>query len=178
VAHGRGVAAASEVPARAAGDRWARDLGFVPVQRVLLQVLRLDEVDPARWDVAGSPGYRLDRWVGTTPDRVIESYAAARTAIADQPMGDSSYRLPEWTVERVRADGAELAQPGVEQRVIVALSADGAVAGLTIVQRHPSYHTVAFQRDTAVLEEHRGHGLGVLLKPRRLAGSAPSGRRW
>jgi mycothiol synthase len=163
-AAGRTIAAASGVTAAGDGDRWASALGFVEVQRLLLQVLRLDQVDTARWMVAEPTGYRLGRWVNAVPEDLIGSYVAARAAMEDQPMGESPYRLPEWTSERIRADEAELTRRGIEQRVVAALAEDGAVVGLTVVQIHPSQRDSAFQQDTAVLHSHRGHGLGVLMK--------------
>ncbi|UJW28730.1 GNAT family N-acetyltransferase [Saccharothrix sp. AJ9571] len=54
---------------------------------------------------------------------------------------------------------------GLAQRVVVAIDDEtGAVAGFTEVFVHSRRPGWGYQRDTAVLAGHRGHGLGFCMK--------------
>ncbi|UOZ07888.1 hypothetical protein [Amycolatopsis sp. WQ 127309] len=110
-------------------------------------------------------GYRLRQWTGTAPADVLESYAVARGAIHDAPLGGSGYRWPEWTAERVRAAEAEARVQGLVQWIVVAIhEATGAVAGFIEVCSHPRRPDWGYQLDTAVSAAHREHGLGRCVK--------------
>ncbi|MBC3840777.1 hypothetical protein GXW82_12245 [Streptacidiphilus sp. 4-A2] len=147
------------------GERWAASLGFARSHGWVRQQLVVADADPALWDVPLPAGYRLEQWSDVTPESLVASYARAKGAIHDAPSGDSSFRFPEWTVERVRQAEAECRERGVEQRVVAAVhEADGEVAGLTELEVHPANPGEAEQQQTAVLAEHRGHGLGLCLK--------------
>jgi mycothiol synthase len=118
-----------------------------------------------RWDVPVPPGYRLTRWIGTTPEDLLGSYAAARPAIRDAPHGENSYRETAWTAELIRQTERELADNGVEERVVVAIAVDtGEVAGVTGILNYPHRREFAYQNDTSVPAAHRGHGLGRVMK--------------
>ncbi|HEY3748737.1 MAG TPA: GNAT family N-acetyltransferase [Pseudonocardiaceae bacterium] len=149
-----------------AGERWAVRLGCRQVQAAVRQWLEFDSVDASLWEVPAPAGYRAVSWIGSAPDELVESYAMARRAIDDAPHGPTAYRAPPWTVERVReAEAAALARRA-EGRVVAAVcEADGEVAGFTELWVRPD-NDVALQRDTAVLERHRGHGLGRYIKSR------------
>ncbi|QFZ21312.1 GNAT family N-acetyltransferase [Saccharothrix syringae] len=153
------------VPARGPGRCWTTALGFRPVRSVAVQALLVAGADRARWDVPVPAGYRARRWLGRAPDDLVGSYAAARCAIHDAPLGESGFRPPAWTVERVRAAEAELREQGAEQRVVVAVhEATGEVAGLTEVAVYPHRPDRCYQGDTAVRARHRGRGLGRWIK--------------
>jgi mycothiol synthase len=170
-----------DVVAGTAGQWWADAVGFRQVRRVVRQALITATADRARWEVAVPAGYRLEHWEGIAPESLIASYALARGAIHDAPLGDSDYRWPEYTVERVRAAEAELRSQGILQRLVVAVhEATGAVAALTELCVHPRRPDWGYQRDTAVVAEHRGNGLGRCVKAhmlRRLVTEAPE-IRW
>jgi mycothiol synthase len=156
-----------QVVAGTAGQRWAEARGFRPVRAIARQALVVAGADRARWDVPVPAGYRLRSWTGAAPEDVVATYARARGAIHDAPLGESEYRWPEWTVERVRAAEADFRAQGIEQRVVAAVDeASGDVAGFTEVCLHPRRPDWAYQRDTAVLAGHRGHGLGRCVKAR------------
>lgn len=170
-----------DVVAGTAGQPWAEAVGLRQVRRVVRQALSTATADRRRWDVPVPAGYRLEHWEGTAPENRIASYALARGAIHDAPVGDSDYRWPEYTVERVRAAEAELRAQGIRQRVVVAVhEATGAVAAFTELCVHPRRPDWGYQRDTAVVAEHRGNGLGRCVKAdmlRRLVAEAPEVRR-
>ncbi|MEJ2854118.1 MULTISPECIES: GNAT family N-acetyltransferase [unclassified Saccharothrix] len=162
VARGRTSLEAWQVDAGGPGETWALARGFRVLRRSVLQDL---DVAHARTDAPVPPGYRLRRWAGIAPADLVESYARARNAIADSPLGEAEFEHPDWTVERVREEEADQREQGVEQFVVVAVHEDsGEVVGLTEVERRPSAPTWLMQRDTAVVAAHRGRGLGVAVK--------------
>jgi mycothiol synthase len=164
-ARGRRVVEGWQVIEGSAGDFWAKALGFRPVRAIVTQVLTIAEADRSLWTVDVPAGYRLRRWVGVAPQDVLASYAHARSAIHDAPMGATAFRQPDWTVDRVREVEADYQLQGIEQRVVVAVhEATDRVAALTEVIVHPHRPNVCFQGDTAVLGEHRGRGLGRCVK--------------
>ncbi|MCS7480357.1 GNAT family N-acetyltransferase [Umezawaea endophytica] len=147
------------------GERWAKSLDFHTVHTVLTQALVIPETDRALWREDVPAGYRLRRWADVAPDDLVASFAAARTAMRDAPVGDLGYQEPAWTAERVRAREAELRENNIESRTVVAVhEATGEVVGLTELELHPHRPFWGFQRDTAVLPPHRGHGLGRCVK--------------
>ena len=148
-----------------AGQWWAEALGFRLAHVVAVQTLTTAEVDRSLWDVEIPEGYRLQRWIGAAPETIVSSYAAARSAIRDAPLGESEYVSPEWTADLVRATEAEMRQANLEQRVVAAMhEATGTVAGFTEIVVDPIRPDWAYQLDTAVLAAHRGRGLGRCLK--------------
>jgi GNAT superfamily N-acetyltransferase len=147
------------------GEGWARSHGFRRTHAMLIQELLTRQAEPARWDIAPPPGYRLVSWRGSCPDDLVASFASTRTAIEDAPIGEAGIHAVQWTVARVRESEHELAAAGIENLTCVAVDeATGAVAGLTMVELHPHRRDWAYQRDTAVLAAHRGHGLGRCVK--------------
>ncbi|OLZ50554.1 hypothetical protein BS329_19205 [Amycolatopsis coloradensis] len=164
---GRRLVESWEVAEGTTGQGWAEALGFRPVWTIARQVLVIAEADKELWDVAVPAGYRLSQWVGSVPEDLADSYAVARGAMQDAPLGKSEYRLSEWSVSRVRAYEAELRSHGLVQRVVAAVhETSGAIAGFTelcVNSRRPGW---GYQRDTAVLASHRGNGLGRCIKAR------------
>ncbi|MFC0432250.1 GNAT family N-acetyltransferase [Kutzneria buriramensis] len=147
------------------GERFANALGFHTAHTVLSQALVISETDSALWQQSVPPGYRVQQWTDAAPDDLVASFAKAFTAMQDAPTGDLGFGEPVWNARRVRAHEAELRQNNVELRVVVAVHEDtGDIAGLTQLELHPHRPYWAFQRDTAVLPAHRGHGLGRCIK--------------
>jgi GNAT superfamily N-acetyltransferase len=73
--------------------------------------------------------------------------------------------FPDWTVERIRQHEAGARERHCELHTVVAIHlASGAVAGLTEIEIRDGRPDTAFQLDTAVLQEYRGHGLGRFVK--------------
>jgi GNAT superfamily N-acetyltransferase len=175
-ASGRGLVTGEGIKDGSPGVGWANALGFHTTQRITMQEVVIADVDPRTWQVDGPPGYRLRHWTDEAPADIVDSYARARSAIHDAPQG-ASFRQPDWTPERIRAAENELREQNIEQRVVVAVhEATGDVAGLTIVHFTPYRPYWAHQQDTAVLQRHRGHGLGRFMKAamlRRLIAERP-----
>ncbi len=147
------------------GQSWAQALGFKTVRRDLLQRLDLVSMDPSRWDAKPAEGYRTQRWIGSAPDRLVDSYAAARTAHGDQPQHESSVQAATWTSERIRQEEQDLRDQGIEMLVVAAVhETTDSVVGATEIMLYPHRPDRAIQGHTAVLPAHRGHGLGLLVK--------------
>ena len=161
---GRRILEVTQVESNSPGARFAAVLGFRTANTSVFQTLEFAEVDPAIWDVEPPVGYRLVRWIGHAPKDLVESYARARHAIGDAPPGKSAFRVPDWTVDRVRRMEAGYREHGIERRVVVALDPSGEVVGVTELDLQPLRPELAAQRDTAVLAAHRGRGLGQAMK--------------
>ncbi|MDH6135511.1 mycothiol synthase [Kitasatospora sp. MAA4] len=148
-----------------AGARWVDGLGFEVTHSTVMQVLLIARTPAQLWDVPAPAGYRLECWTGATPERLIDSYAAARQAIQDAPLGGTSYRATVWTPAQVRATDRELADAGAEQRVAIAVDeATDRVVGVHVIHNYPHRRESGFIYDTSVLAAHRGHGLGRAMK--------------
>ncbi|MBR7837609.1 GNAT family N-acetyltransferase, partial [Actinospica durhamensis] len=147
-----------------AGERWAVAAGFEVVHRSVTQSLEVASVDPRRWHVSSPAGYYTLRWRGAAPEDVVESFVRSRVAVDDAPRGAVSRKLPDWTVASLRAQEAGYRERAFEYFVVAACREDGEVVGFTEILVHPSEPTMAMQQFTAVLPEHRGHGLGRVVK--------------
>ncbi|WP_052591069.1 GNAT family N-acetyltransferase [Luteipulveratus mongoliensis] len=124
--------------------------------------------------------YRVITWTGATPDDLIEAYAHMWTAMsADVPTGDLTRDHRIITPDRIRQSEERMAR-SYRSYVAFAQHSDGSPAGYTLVYVDRSDGSNAIQDDTLVLEEHRGHGLGALLKAANYAQirEAESDVRW
>ncbi|MBS2531652.1 GNAT family N-acetyltransferase [Catenulispora sp. NF23] len=162
---GRTLVMANGVKADATGELWARELGFVRTRAHERQMLALADVDPALWERPVPAGFRLERWIGSAPEKLLEEYARARTAILDAPRGDSQLIATDWTAERVRSHEADLRARDVQSVVTVAVrESSGRIVGITEIELWPNQPSQAMQMDTAVVAAFRGHGLGLVIK--------------
>ncbi|MCX4748166.1 GNAT family N-acetyltransferase [Kitasatospora sp. NBC_01287] len=161
--------------------RWAGGLGFEVTQSMVLQVLPIASTPAQLWDVPVPTGYRLEQWTGVTPEPLIDSYAVARQAIEDAPLGRTSYLPTPWTPARIRETDRELAAAGTEQLVVVAIEdATDQVVGVHVIHRPPHRRELGLIQDTSVPAAHRGHGLGLAMKAammRRLTDERPEMER-
>lgn len=149
-----------------AGEHWAMARGFQVVASRVLQRLTISE---AVLTTTAPSGYRVERWIGATPEHLLASVAETRQSIHDAPATASAAQAPEWTPEVVRAEEAEARAAGVEQRVVVAVEeTTGRVVALTDVPLHPSDTTDTRWGSTMVTPAHRGHGIGRAIKAHML----------
>ncbi|WP_153683157.1 GNAT family N-acetyltransferase [Agromyces agglutinans] len=108
--------------------------------------------------------FRVATWIDEAPEDVVDSLAHAHERMSvDAPSGAISYELEHWDAERVRADERRCAEMGRITLTAAAITADGTVAGFTVLSLLPGSEAVE-QWDTLVLAAHRGHGLGLRLK--------------
>lgn len=159
-----------------------RSLG--EMRRVLdLTALDLPRLAELRREAEGvSSAYDLVGWTGPCPDDLVDGYAALLGRMStDAPMGGLDIEAEHWDVARVRERDAIMTAQG---RTAVATSArhldSGALVAYTdvVVTRHDPPN--AFQWDTLVHRDHRGHRLGLLVKLAnldRLRATAPQAVR-
>jgi hypothetical protein len=134
--------------------------------------LYLDEVDRARLARLRSDaeqaatGYELVCWTGRCPDDLVDGYAALVARMStDAPLGDLAIEPERWDAQRVREREAVMrAQGRTQVATAVRRSSDGAQVAYTdlVLTEHDPHN--AFQWDTLVRKEDRGHRLGLLAK--------------
>jgi GNAT superfamily N-acetyltransferase len=171
---------AAEVMAAAPGEGFLATRGFAPVLRLTWLRLPLADVPDRirKLPDAAHPGYRLTSWEGEVPDDLAETFARARSGMADMPTGERDFGEVSWDVDRVREAARVVARRGERLLTVAAIcEADGSVAGYTELVLPADASPSAQQYDTAVLPAHRGHGLGLWTKSamlRLLPDAAPS----
>ena len=105
------------------------------------------------------------RVVGALPADLMAGYVQAVAAINDAPTDDLEQEDEVFDAERVRAYERSHAVRGETlYRVIARHRETGEFAGHTVVTVDPERPTFGDQHDTTVVDAHRGHRLGVLLK--------------
>lgn len=111
-------------------------------------------------------GYRLRSWVGPTPQDLLDGRALmGRRMSTDAPKGELDYEEKEWDADRVRRhDALAQAQGRTVFGTAAIHAASGDLVGFTEIGVPAGDRTVAHQWETLVLDEHRGHRLGLLLK--------------
>jgi GNAT superfamily N-acetyltransferase len=142
------------------GAAFAAHHGAVDDQREVRSLLRLREAELP--DPKIPEGHALLSWIGSCPEELVESYAAARSAMSDAPApGDAE--LDEETVDSVRRSEETARRRGREIRVTVALDPGGSVVSFTDVRLSPGDTTVNTD-DTGTVAAARGQGLARAVK--------------
>jgi len=152
-----------------------RTLDLTTVDRAELAALRTETEKHAN-------GYQLVGWTGPAPDALVDGYAALVARMStDAPMGDLGIEPEHWDAARIRERDEVISRQGRTQVVTAArLGDDGPLVAFTdiVLTRHDTVN--AFQWDTLVRREDRGHRLGTLVKLanlERLLETAPEARR-
>jgi GNAT superfamily N-acetyltransferase len=133
-------------------------------------------------DAKGASDYRVIRLKGRWPDQFVEDQCALERAMStDQPLGDSQATEEVWDAARIDDQAQHLADQGLISLVAAAQHIESgqlvACSRLVYSDRRPSE---AWQWATIVLEEHRGHRLGLAVKLANLdflAQELPTARR-
>lgn len=161
-------------PARESGSPGQAFAAAIGAERGLeepTRALDLDAVDPSAHAelLAGarerSTGYSLLYWTGRAPEEHLDGVVALMTRMSDAPTENLEMEDEAWDRERFRAfeHGRELR--GQRSYTVVARhDATCTLAGLTVVYAPEETSGWAFQGDTVVLPDHRGHRLGLLMK--------------
>ncbi|MET3960129.1 GNAT superfamily N-acetyltransferase [Marmoricola sp. OAE513] len=113
---------------------------------------------------ARAGGYHLVRFTGRTPADLLPDLVRVTAAINDAPRDGLEYEDELYDVDRVRAYESAQVEAGRRLYRVVASTADGEMVGHTAVSVDSEDPTWADQHDTAVVPEHRGRRLGLLLK--------------
>ncbi|MDP9444609.1 MAG: GNAT family N-acetyltransferase [Actinomycetota bacterium] len=174
VAHARAAGRTSLVAdtwADSPGAAFARHHGMTQASVAAQRRLHLDRLDQPRLDellaqaAAASRDYEPLRIAGAAPEHLLPSLAAVFDAINDAPLDDLSMERDEFPLDRLRGfDTAHAARRHRLYRLVARQRSDGAPAGHTIVVVEGLRPHLAFQEDTTVVREHRGHRLGLRLK--------------
>lgn len=169
------LAAEDETPVRPdyvdSAEPFARHLGFTAVQRNVRRSIDLPldtaRAQALRQDPRANPaGYTLLTFGNHWPDEYLDDRCEfGRRMSTDAPMGEQELDEEVWDTDRVRALEASLA---AQNRAKVATAArhdaSGRLVGFTEVAIPLGAPESAWQHDTLVLREHRGHGLGFAMK--------------
>lgn len=114
-----------------------------------------------------SAGYTLVEWTDRVPEEHVAGYCRLNEAFNEQaPLGELDLEAEVWTEERVRARNEQSRRGGRRELAVAALAPDGSMAGITEVVLSDHAPHRGFQSGTLVLPEHRGRGLGLLMKLR------------
>ncbi len=124
------------------------------------------EIDRLEQDAAEhARDYVLERLDPPYDDTLLAELIAVTAAINDAPMGALTFEDEVYDLDRMR-DGelARVLRGDRVHRVVARHRRTGEVAGHTYLAVRPWAPREAYQHDTAVARDHRGHRLGVALK--------------
>ena len=163
---------AGSIPADGPGARFLLAHGYTLEQVARGSSIRLplDPTELAAHRVAAgaSPGadYRMLRWTGSTPEEWIGDFAVLhRTMSTADPTAGLDVTEELWDTDRVRSYESALLGSG---RLLLTAAVEhlpsGRLAGFTRLSVPADRSRPTSQEETLVLEEHRGHRLGMLLK--------------
>lgn len=170
------------------GARLAAAAGFRPALAETRRVLDLTTLDEGRLEQieqearAHAGGYGLVSWTGSCPDEHVEAYAGLiGRMLTDAPLDDLDLEPEVWDVDRIREREVLMAAQLRTQLMTAARHLGGgelvAYTDIVVTTHDPAN---AYQWDTLVRPDHRGHRLGMLVKVanlRRLLEQAPAAER-
>ena len=115
---------------------------------------------------AAEDDYALESFVDHIPEEWLDDRAALQQRMStDAPLDDLVLEEEAWDAERLRESLARTLASG--RRVVESAARHlptGRLVAFTTVAVSAGSPDLAFQQDTLVLREHRGHGLGLRLK--------------
>jgi GNAT superfamily N-acetyltransferase len=139
------------------------------------RILDIDSSLPARLDrlraeaEAKTADYSLLSWLGPTPPEHLEEVAQVHNAMADAPH-DEGIQATRWDGQRIAEQEQHALAHGLRFRTVAARhDGTGRISAITQICVDVGTPDWAFQQITAVLPEHRGHRLGLLVKVANLA---------
>jgi len=115
---------------------------------------------------ASGPDYRVHTFVDRTPPEWLQDMAMLQTRMStDAPSAGMDEVEDVWTVQRM-LDYEERHAAGPRSALITMVEhiPSARLAGFTSLSVPPELHRTVTQEDTIVLNEHRGHRLGMLMK--------------
>jgi GNAT superfamily N-acetyltransferase len=150
---------------------FARHLGFKVVQRMVRRSITLPLASAHAASLQRDPraapaGYTLVTFGNYWPDKYLgDRCELGRRMSTDAPMGEHELDEEVWDAERVRALEASLtAQNRAKVTTAAHHDASGRFVAFTEVAIPLGAPESAWQHDTLVMREHRGHGLGFAMK--------------
>jgi GNAT superfamily N-acetyltransferase len=150
---------------------FARHLGFTVVQRMVRRSIALPLEAAHAAALQGDPratpeGYTLVTFGNHWPEEHVEDRCElGRRMSTDAPMGEHELDEEVWDANRVRALEASLAaQNRAKVTTAARHDASGRLVAFSEVAIPLGAPESAWQHDTLVMREHRGHGLGFAMK--------------
>ncbi|WP_374929185.1 GNAT family N-acetyltransferase [Kytococcus sedentarius] len=126
--------------------------------------------------------YEVVTWSGATPEEHLEGMCRLYERMStDIPQGDAEREQAVWSPERIRENESRWQDMG--RHTVFAMARHtptGQAVAYTYLQSSPHRPAAAYQEDTLVAREHRGHRLGTLVKTaalRRFAAERPGVER-
>lgn len=142
------------------------ETGIVELHRVLdlpLDVRRLDELAAAA--ARHHAGYSMVTIGDVLPEEYLDGYCALQSAFnSEAPMGQLDIEPEVWDADRVRSAEARFREQGRHECSTLAKGIDGSVVALTDLMATDHQAATGWQGGTLVMEEHRGHRLGIAIK--------------
>jgi GNAT superfamily N-acetyltransferase len=162
----------TEMPMDGPGAAWARSRGARPVCELTHRRLDLTTIDVAAHDalladaVAHSEDYTLVQWTSPVPDQHLADCAVLEGKMStDMPLDDLQWEPEVYDTERMRRRNEMIEARGIRQYSSAAQhTTTGELVGVTTLSRLDTLPDHVDQWETIVLEQHRGHRLGLLLK--------------
>lgn len=113
-----------------------------------------------------SDAYELVQWISHTPDKYLDGHARLHQAMStDVPSAGLEIEETSYDGERIRYYEGQIKARGKEYLAIAAVHKEsGELAGFTRVEFSEDKPESVVQEETLVLNEHRGHNLGLWLK--------------
>jgi GNAT superfamily N-acetyltransferase len=152
------------------GAAFAAALGASSGITEVLRVLALDAALTARLPELRTvaehraDGYIPMSWLGETPPEYLEDSARLEAAMVDAPR-DEGVEPELWDADRIRrAERAQIEIGGLIYCVAAIHKETGRITAITQIGTDPGTPGWGFQSLTAVLPDHRGHRLGLLVK--------------
>jgi RimJ/RimL family protein N-acetyltransferase len=138
----------------------------------MLRRLDLTRVDSVSQDAllaqarSYATGYTVLQWTSPMPDEHLAGCAVLEGKMStDIPLDDLAWEPEAYDAERMRRRDAMIVGRGMRQYTSVARhDVTGELVGSTTLTRLATVPDHIDQWETIVLEEHRGHRLGLLLK--------------
>lgn len=146
------------------GEAFLRAHGFEVAQTMHRNDLDVRSHLPG--EAPAADGYAIETSADDTLDEWLEDRAhLSRRMSTDAPVGDLDLAEEEWDADRVREQRHATRRSG--RRAVESVArhlGTGRLVGFTQLQVPVAEPVLAYQQDTLVLREHRGHGLGQALK--------------
>ncbi|GAB3577722.1 GNAT family N-acetyltransferase [Calidifontibacter terrae] len=154
----------------ATSEEFAHHRGYAPAQVMVRSEMRLPADEVRLQELADGDGvedaaaFSIESRVDDIPDEWLPGLAELERRMSlDAPQGDRDAEEEEWTPQRVREDLQWALDAG--RRILLSVAWEGErMVGFTNLEIPSESPWLAFQQDTLVLREARGHRLGVRLK--------------
>lgn len=151
-----------------AGEEFLGPRGYGHALTSIQSDLELSSLPSAELGMLTAPadGYVVEWAEGALPEAWLDDRAVLTARMStDAPSGDLDLAEEVWDADRVRASvGAELAAGRWRVEAVARHLRSGRLVGYTQVAVSPDTPALAYQEDTLVINEHRGHGLGARMK--------------